>query len=81
LSVVSRETFPKAILELSEHKALAVDTETTGIYPYNSSHLFSIAIASGNSSWYFNFAEYENYPADLILDKNPFRSIAEGTFQ
>ena len=80
MSVVSRETFPKAILELSEHKALAVDTETTGLYPYKDSYLFSIAIASGSSSWYFNFAEYENYPADLILDKTHLELLQKELF-
>lgn len=78
---VSHVTFPKFLEDLQQHKAIAVDTETTGLYPYKDSQMFSIAFAAAHSSWYLNFNRGENYPEDLILDSSHLQILNEKVFK
>lgn len=46
---------------------LAIDTETTGLRPYQGDHLFSIIIATGEDAWYFDLKGYSGAGGDETL--------------
>lgn len=65
--VVSRETFHGVLSLLRKELHLAVDTETTGLYPYKDDTLFSIIIAGAPGVFYFNFERYEGLDDNFVL--------------
>lgn len=44
--------------QLRYEKSLALDTETTGLRPYQGDRLFSMVISSDKENYYFNFKSY-----------------------
>lgn len=55
---ISLSNIDEALKTISESPELAIDTETTGLYPYRGDSLFSIIIATENKEFYFNFLDY-----------------------
>jgi DNA polymerase-1 len=53
--LVPRSEFKQVMSRLALAPALAIDTETTGLYPYLGDKLFAIIIHDGVQSYYFNF--------------------------
>jgi len=45
----------KALKEILKSKVIALDTETTGLFPYSGDRLFSIIITTSKKNYYFNF--------------------------
>lgn len=45
----------KALKEILKSKVIALDTETTGLFPYSGDRLFSIIISTSKKNYYFNF--------------------------
>lgn len=65
----------------------AIDTETTGLRAYHGDRLFSLIIANGDTSWYFNFQEYPGLSKEWVLPKTetfaalvPFFADCASTF-
>lgn len=65
--IVQRGDFTRVLEKLSQEKFLALDTETTGLFPYHGDTLFSISIASEKEEFYFNFLHYNNLPESMCL--------------
>lgn len=65
--VVTRETFAEALVDMGKEQYLALDTETTGLKPYHGDLPFSIILASGDKSWYFNFNQYPDLDEKFLL--------------
>lgn len=67
--LVTNVDFFDCLNEISKHKEIAVDTETTGLEPYKDSRLFSVIMTTSEKSYYFNFNEEAdhlgNYSASL----------------
>jgi DNA polymerase-1 len=75
--LVSRSLFPAVLVALSKHTALALDTETTGLRPYKSDRLFSIAIATCEETpdvFYFNWNPLGADP-ESVLGPEHFQSL------
>ncbi len=65
--LVTRTNLKILLAEILEHDHIAIDTETTGLYPYHGDHLFSISMTTDKEEYYFNFNEYPSLPSDLVL--------------
>jgi DNA polymerase-1 len=70
--VVTRETFHEVLETLSQQTHLAVDTETTGLWPYKSDVLFSIIIAGEPGTFYFNMEAYEDVGDNFVLNESVY---------
>jgi DNA polymerase-1 len=53
--------------KLSGKELLALDLETTGLLPHHGDKLFSLAIASNDEEFYFNFQNREDIPESFVL--------------
>jgi DNA polymerase-1 len=53
--IVTPQSLDRIIGKLSSKTVLAIDTETTGLYPDRGDRLFSVAISDGEETYYFNF--------------------------
>ena len=58
--LVTPDNFFSCIEEIRSYKYFALDTETTGLNPYGEHRLFSVAIATPNKTYYFDYNEYFN---------------------
>jgi DNA polymerase I len=56
-------------LYLAGFKTFALDTETTGLYPWQGDKPFSLIIACEDDSFYFNLKNYGDTPAEQVLSK------------
>lgn len=56
--IVTRETFAETVEKLSSADILSVDTETTGLFPFNGDRLFSIQVSDQSEDYYFNYQDY-----------------------
>jgi DNA polymerase-1 len=70
--LVTNDNVQSVIEGLLPCKRLVVDTETTGLKPFDGCTLFSLAIHDGEQGYYFNFNHYEGkdeyvLPSPLIL--------------
>lgn len=65
--IVTPDTFNEVLAKLLTEKYIALDTETTGLRRFHGDRLFSVAIAFGEQSFYFNFNNH--YPE---CDRVPF---------
>jgi len=65
--LVSRQLFEKALDDIAKKNVFAIDTETTGLYPFHGDRAFSIAISIHERDYYFNFNQYPNLPDSLVL--------------
>lgn len=72
--VVSKENYYNVVSELKTKYVLSIDTETTGLYPFNGDRLFSIAIASNDDTYYFNF---QSYPEKEEYQLTSFQPLIE----
>ena len=66
--IVTLENFDGCLASLVKAPALAVDCETTGLFPYKKDDLFSIQVSDEFEDYYFNFIDYD--PAEPVLDKS-----------
>jgi DNA polymerase-1 len=66
--LVTRKNLEETLSQLTTG-VYAVDTETTGLRSYHGDRLFSLIIASGTTSWYFNFKEYPGLDEDFVLPR------------
>lgn len=55
--LVQRSDLPAVVQKLSKTGRYALDTETTGLRPYQGHRLFSIVIYDGENPYYFDFQE------------------------
>jgi DNA polymerase I-like protein with 3'-5' exonuclease and polymerase domains len=66
--IVTLGTFQTAMVELSKHTALGLDTETTGLRMYHGDTIFSLILATPKEAYYFNFKEYDKEGAPFLND-------------
>lgn len=66
-TVVSRDSLGEVVSLLGGNRLLSCDLETTGLYPHHSDRLFSIAIATEDQEFYFNFLKREDIPENFTL--------------
>jgi DNA polymerase-1 len=66
--LVRRGELPKVCARLAQATRLAVDTETSGLRPYQGDAPFSIIVADDEEVFYFNLKQYDGVPEDCILD-------------
>jgi len=78
--LVSHENFDEVLLCISKAGSYAVDTETTGLTPYQGSRLFSIIISSEVSDYYFNFNQYPDLPSSQFLNAGHLKALQERFF-
>lgn len=67
--LVTRKELKSVLAKLAKEPELALDTETTGLRPWQGDRLFSIIIASATETFYFNFQEYPLVPGDWVLPR------------
>lgn len=65
--VVSRERFLDVLHELQGFRTLSLDTETTGLRPYHGDRVFSIAISTENTQYYFSFYNSPGICSEMVL--------------
>lgn len=68
--VVSIHDFDEVVPLLSSLLYKSLDTETTGLKPFQGDRLFSVIIGAEDSAWYFNFQSYTDDTApgpDYVL--------------
>jgi len=53
---VTTETFETVLTDIATSQVIAVDTETTGLFPYHGDRLFAIVVATKNDCYYFDFS-------------------------
>ena len=53
--IVNETSLPHVVEILCEQDKIALDTETTGLYPFHGDRLFSIIIATSEEEYYFDF--------------------------
>lgn len=53
---VTTDTFEAALNDISASQVIAIDTETTGLFPYHGDRLFSVVVANESSVYYFDFS-------------------------
>lgn len=78
--LVSTENFVEIVEKLSKPGTYAVDTETTGLKPYQGSRLFSIIIADESDTYYFNFNQYPGLPKENFLHSAHMQALQEKFF-
>lgn len=76
--VVTGSNFLETVDHLATVIKLAVDTETTGLRPFQGDYLFSVIVADRDNEFYFNFNEKdetfapeERLPRQLVKDLQP----------
>ena len=65
--LVKKRDFQSVISELKKERVLSLDTETTGLFPYQGDRLFSIIIGTEHESFYFNFQDYDGVEPEQRL--------------
>lgn len=78
--IVRRSEFEAVLEVLRGCRELSLDTETTGLRPYHSDRLFSLAIASDTQAYYFNFQDYEGVGDALLSPRSYYLSQFEPLF-
>jgi len=82
--IVTRETYHSVLEQLARQPQLSLDTETTGLRPYNGDRLFSVVIASVEPSgagkprvtpYYFNFQPYEGLTPSQVLGQEHIEGL------
>ena len=73
--IVRRATVAEEIKKLSGAKYLALDTETTGLYPYLGDRLFSLVLHNGEEGFYFNFQPYAGLSDDWVLPRSVLQEL------
>lgn len=78
--IVSKENFDAVLFELDCHGVFGVDTETTGLRPYNGHRLFSIIISTYKDDFYFNFKDDADHlgnfvPEEYILPRKYIKQL------
>lgn len=53
--IVDPGTFDASIAEICDSERIAIDTETTGLYPFHGDRLFAVVVATKTSAFYFDF--------------------------
>jgi DNA polymerase-1 len=64
--IVSKFNYSDALEEISLENAAAVDTETTGLYPYLGDRVFSLIVTTKKASYYFNFNSSPDHLGNII---------------
>lgn len=67
--IVTEQMLPSVIAELSSCNFIGLDTETTGLSSFHGDRIFSLALAAGSKTFYFNFQQYAEIPSAFILNK------------
>ena len=67
--IVRRTNFETVLANFTPAGVYAVDTETTGLRPYQQDRLFSIILADATESYYLNFQEYAGLDATWTLPR------------
>lgn len=69
--VVTRSNYDSIIQLLSGTRgAKSVDTETTGLMPYQSDRLFSVIISTVQETYYFNFHYYLRLDPEFVIPRD-----------
>ena len=64
--LVNQNNFAEVLYYISQSKRIALDTETTGLFPYNGDRIFSIIIhTDADNGYYFNFNTEPDHYGDL----------------
>ena len=75
--LVTEKAFPEVIKTIHKYKEIAVDTETTGLFPYAGDKLFGISVSTKDESYYFDYNS-ELQTATLSREKSPIANILNG---
>ena len=75
--IVTRSNFDAVLADLCTRSPLALDTETTGLSPYQGDEFFSIILYDGEQAYYFNFNDGHDVPDDAKLPDEWFPRLAE----
>lgn len=74
--IVTHANFANAIQELKRHKALSLDSETSGLRPFHGDTFFSLILATPLDQYYFNFNPDSGPPETQLGDDH--LAILEG---
>ncbi len=66
--LVKRSQVVNVLRKFDRSGCFGLDTETTGLQPYNGDKLFSIILADEIDSYYFNFSDNPSFTSEEILD-------------
>lgn len=78
--IVGRSNFESVVRDLSNHRTLSLDTETTGLRPYHGDRLFSIILGTHEEGFYFNFKAYADLGPEFILTPAHMQLLQERLF-
>lgn len=67
--LVKKDEFDAVIARFSRTGNYALDTETTGLHPYQGHRLFSVILCDDEGPVYLNFHAYPDVPTELTLPR------------
>lgn len=67
--LVRKQDLEQVVSKFSEPGRYGLDTETTGLRPWNGDRLFSLILSDESEAYYFNFQTYADLDPQWILDK------------
>lgn len=65
---VTPEQYEEFAAQVAKSKALALDTETTGLMPYHGDRIFALVLSDGRDTWYFRFDDSSSKLPQVLLD-------------
>lgn len=75
--IVTKDNFESVKEKLLDASFIGLDSETTGLSSFHGDRLFSLALATDNDVFYFNFQEYPDIPSSFILDRSILRDLQD----
>ena len=78
--IVSKKNLKTIVDELSTPGNYALDTETTGLYPYLGDRPFSIIISGEGKGYYFNLQPYDDLADEFVLSPEDLKYLNEKVF-
>ncbi len=76
--LVHRKMLPSIAATLKARGAeIALDTETTGLRPWQGDRLFSLILANDQDAFYLNFQQYPGLHPDFVLQKHELQLLNE----
>lgn len=75
--LVQRSQFESALKRFEKPGTYALDTETTGLHPYQGDRLFSIILGDADGECYFNFQSYPGLADHWTLPREWLSRFAE----
>jgi len=78
--LVTKENASRCIAEFSKPGTYSLDTETTGLNPYQGDKLFSLILTNDTDAYYFNFKFYPGLDDNYVLPREVLSALQQLVF-